>query len=676
MNLTKALQTERRQLYRKIVYIYFGLFSMALAERFSMNLAYGAALYLSLAALLRMHSFISRTKYDARPAKVLQAVTVVFFVLATGYIVVLYPLLYRPSFAALAMGIILLPFVGRGLENALLRRRARSKLSKRMILCTILPVYILTIGSTILLALPAGSGAATFTAGGMLLGMALCVPLNLLFRDFEEDIQTDMQDVPDVRTIRSVRLFDGMTISAGVALNVFAFTYIMFLMLSRVHDVFWDFFISFLIVATAIFATYLAVRRARRSALMQKIGKNAVYVLGTAIAIFAAYGLRDSWFGTTLDISIQTLVLLMGLVLQMSGTFGLQEDMLLLIKLLYKDDIDENTMRARTMRLDVWTSILSEAIFLIVLLVLVSSPLFPSSQVGDYIVYAPAVGSSLAAIPTVLLFASLWLSVRQPLTGKYSRRLKTYAGIREKGRDNPAMEKRLRSILVQKYKKRIGVHIIRALLRPVMHHTVTGKENVNELPGIFVFNHREVYGPIAAVVFLPYDVRPWILYQMIEKSEITRHMYEGTFSRLKWLLPPLRKLLPKILSPIIVWALRSFDPIPVYRGAQVNVIRTFTLSIECLAAGDSILLFPENPKHTYEKKVSDFYEGFANLGRLYYKRTGERLVFYPVYASPKKRELRIGEGVRFDPAGGASERERIVGSLEQRMRELESVDES
>ena len=675
MNPDTPLRSERRQLYRKIVYIYFGLFAMALAERFSINVAYGAALYLSLAALQRMHSYIIRTKYDARRGKVLQAITVVFFVLATIYIVVLYPLLYQPSNAALAMAIILLPFIGRGLEIALLHRR-HATLSKRAILCRILPVYVLTVVSAALLALPAGSGAAIFTAGGMLLGMALCVPLNLFFRDFEVIIQPDTQSTTSIRTIRSVRLFDGMTITAGVALNIFAFTYIVFLMFSRTHDVFWDFFVSFMIVASAIFTAYLAVRRARRSAVMQKVGKNAVYILGTAIAIFAAYGLRDSWFGTTLDISIQTLVLLLGLVLQITGTFGLQDDMLLLVRLLYKADVDEDTMRNRAQRLDVWTSIISEAIFLIMLLALISSPLFPASGVDNYIIYAPAIGSSLAAIPTVLLFASLWLSVRQPLTDKYSRRLKTYASIRDKGRDNPAMEKRLRSILVQKYKKRIGVHIIRALLRPVMHHTVTGKENVKDLPGIFVFNHREVYGPIAAVVFLPYDVRPWILYQMIEKSEITRHMYEGTFSRLKWMPPTLRKLLPKVLSPIIVWALGSFDPIPVYRGAQVSVIRTFTLSIECLAAGDSILLFPENPKHTYEKKVSDFYAGFANLGKLYYKKTGEQLVFYPVYASMKKRELRIGEGVRFDPAGGVHERGRIVAMLEQRMRELESVDES
>ncbi len=518
-----------------------------------------------------------------------------------------------------------------------------------------------------------GTAVAAFASAGMAVGLALCIPLNLVFRDFSAEIDTVSADPGDMRTIRSVRLMGGMTVTSGVALNIFAFTYILFLTFSQTHDVFWDFFISFIIIASVLYAAAVGVRRAQRSALMQKIGKNAVYVLGTAIAIFAAYVLRDSWFGSTLDISIQSLVLLLGLVLQMAGAQSLQEDMLLLVRL-YNEDIDEDAMRDRTHRLDVWTSILSEGIFLIVLLVLISSPLFAPFRVADYLPYAPIIGSGVAAIPTVLLFASLWLSIRQPLTAKYSRRLKAYASMRAKGENNPAMEKRLRSVLVHKYKKRIGVHIIRALLRPVMHHTVTGKENVRDLPGIFVFNHREVYGPIAAVVFLPYEIRPWILYQMIEKKEVYLHMYEGTFSRIRWLPQVLCRLIPRMLSPVVAWALRSFDPIPVYRGTQASVIKTFSLSIECLAAGDSILLFPENPVRSYGKKVSDFYSGFANLGKLYYKKTGERLAFYPVYASSKKRELRIGEGVHFTPSGGASERGRIVETLKERMRAMEAMD--
>ncbi len=674
MAIESALRDERLQLYRRIIYIYFGLFSMALAERFSINIAYGAALYLSLAALLRIVDLAQRTPHGTRTVRILQLSAVAFFVLTTAYIVILYPLFNRIGNAMFAAAILLLPFVARGAQTTLLRRFSHA-VGERFPFIIVIAAALIISAASALLAWPAGQSAMIFAGCGMLAGIALDAPRILIFRDYGENIDTDAPDTSDVRAIRSVRLFDGMTITSGVALNIFAFTYILFLMLSRIHDVFWDFFISFLIVAVVVVAVYFAVRRAKSSTLIGKIGKNAIFVLGTAIAIFAAYGLRDSWFGSAYDISIQTLVLLLGLVLQIAGTLGLQEDMVLLVRL-YQKDVDAEAMMRRTKHLDIWTSVLSEAVLVTVMLVLISSPLFAPLTVEDYLPYAPAIGSSVAAIPTVLLLASLWLSIRQPLTEKYSRRLKALAGIRAQGSDNPAMVKRLRNVLVQKYKKRIGVHIIRALLRPVMRHTVRGKENVKDLPGIFVFNHREVYGPIAAIVFLPYDIRPWILYQMINKAEITEHMYSGTFSRIKWLPPALRRWIPKALSPIIVWALGSFDPIPVYRGAQMNVVKTFMLSIECLAAGDSILLFPENPEHTYGKKVSDFYEGFAHLGRLYHKKTGKRLTFYPVYASSKRRELRIGEGVMYDPAGGDMERTRIVETLEQRMRGLESEDEN
>ena len=110
-----------------------------------------------------------------------------------------------------------------------------------------------------------------------------------------------------------------------------------------------------------------------------------------------------------------------------------------------------------------------------------------------------------------------------------------------------------------------------------------------------------------------------------------------------------------------MWALRSFDPIPVYRGAQMNVIRTFTLSIECLAAGDSILLFPENPTDMYEKKVSDFYEGFANLGRLYHKKTATGSCSTRCTPAAKSARYASAKACASTPRGGADERARNRG---------------
>jgi hypothetical protein len=48
-------------------------------------------------------------------------------------------------------------------------------------------------------------------------------------------------------------------------------------------------------------------------------------------------------------------------------------------------------------------------------------------------------------------------------------------------------------------------------------------------------------------------------------------------------------------------------------------------------------------------------------------------MFYPVYASKKGRELRIGKGVQYNP-GSRREEDRIVEELQQRMRELQQLD--
>jgi hypothetical protein len=399
-----------------------------------------------------------------------------------------------------------------------------------------------------------------------------------------------------------------------------------------------------------------------------------LFLLGTFIALFAVYIFRDSWFSVGLAFSVQAGLLLIGLVLQMSGALGLKEDMRLVVRL-FSPDIKDEDLARRAERLDLWSLVISEAVFIGVLLALLAKPVIYNLDFEGYIALAPQVGAGVAAIPTVLLLMALVLSIRQPLTRKYGRRLELYAQLRREGRKNTDMEKRLISVLVKKYKKRIGVTIIRAFLKPVMYHSVSGKEHVTALPGVFVFNHGELYGPVAAVVFLPYDMRPWILNDMIEKHAVTQHMYDGTFSRIKWLPVFVRKWLARILSRPVVWALSSFDPIPVYRGTAREVIRTFSLSVECLCAGDSILLFPENPKERYsEAPVSDFYRGFAHIGRLYFKKTNVRVMFYPVFASKKGRELRIGEGVQYNP-GSRQEEVRIVKELQQRMRDLQRLDD-
>jgi len=672
----KASLVDRGRLFGKVVYIFFCFYSMAVAQRFEMNIVYGAALFITLSALARMLKFTVRTTYDLRWLKILKLVLIVFFVLTTAYMFVLYPFLYTYPHTVFAIFIIILPVLAQEAQNITLRILMRAgKMTNRAFLQTLIGTAILCIAITSVLVWLSGVNAFLLISP-LAVGMALAFFMQKTYRQYASEYPRPDNCSFDFSQIASARLYDGMVITSGVALNAFTFTYVLYMMLMHKKSFSLDVFVIFVLMTLVCSLIFIGTYRFLRRSLMKKIGTNAAFVLGTGIAIFAVYVFRDSWYGGGLAISVQTLLLLFGLMLQMIAAMDLRKDILLVIRLQNKN-VKAAALVQRTERLEHWTATVSEAICLIILSLLVSDPLIYSMDIDRYISLAPQIGSSLIIVPTAFLIASLVYSIRQPLTKKYDRRLKAYVRIKEAGKDNPVMEKRLKNVLIKKYKKRFGVHVIRMLLKPVMYHAVTGRENVNALPGIFVFNHREVYGPIAAVVFLPYDMRPWILDKMIDKQQITTHMYEGTFSHIKWLPVFMRKGLTKMLSPLVVWALSSFEPIPVYRGTARSVLKTFEMSIECLQSGDSILLFPENPEERYtdSKQVNDFYRGFANLGRLYYKRTKESVTFYPVYASRRGRELRIGESVKYDPANGRQEEGRIVETLQQRMRELQRLDE-
>lgn len=666
---------DKGRLFGKVVYIFFCFYSMAVAQRFEMNILFGAALFISLSALARMLKFTVQTRYDLPWLKIFKLAPVVFFVLTVAYIFVLYPLLYAYPHTVYAIVIIILPLLSQETQEIALRRLARSgAMTPRSVMTVLMGSALFCIAVTSVLVWLSGTGAFLLLAA-LAVGMGLAYFAQWAYRGYAcEYPRPDPED--DYRQIASVRLYGGMVITSGVALNVFTFTYVLYMLLMHKESFSLDVFVIFALMTLVSSLIYLGSYRFIEESLVKKIGKNAAFVLGTGIAIFSVYVFRDSWYGGGLAISLQTLLLLFGLMLQMIASIDLREDIQMVVALQNKN-INASALGLRTQRLEHWTAIVSEAICLVVLCVLISDPLIYGMDFDGYIALAPQIGSSLVIIPTGFLIASLVYSLRQPLTKKYNRRLKAYARIKAAGKDNPVMEKRLNNVLIKRYKKRIGVHVIRVLLRPVMYHTVEGRENVDALPGVFVFNHGEVYGPIAAVVFLPYEMRPWILDKMIDKAQITAHMYEGTFSRIKWLPVWMRKTLARMLSPLVVWALNSFEPIPVYRGTGRGVLKTFELSVECLQSGDSLLLFPENPEERYtdSEQVSDFYRGFANIGRLYYKRTKECVSFYPVYASRRSRVLRIGENVRYDPSNGRQEEGRIVTLLHRHMRELQRIDD-
>ena len=93
------------------------------------------------------------------------------------------------------------------------------------------------------------------------------------------------------------------------------------------------------------------------------------------------------------------------------------------------------------------------------------------------------------------------------------------------------------------------------------------------------------------------------------------------------------------------------------------MISTFRQTVKALEEGVDVIIFPEK----LEKRnqiIYQFQENFVDVAKLYYKRTGKRAAFVPMYLAPALRQLHIGTPVIFNPeAPMAEERKRICEEM-------------
>lgn len=285
--------------------------------------------------------------------------------------------------------------------------------------------------------------------------------------------------------------------------------------------------------------------------------------------------------------------------------------------------------------------------------------------------------STMVQLPVLFMLASIFFALRQPLDERSRQKLLNYT---QGNNQNTPTQQNLRHNLVEKKRVKFGVKILAFLVKPFLHLRVYGKENMQmeHFPSVFVCNHGIVYGPIAAVIYLPTYFRPWIDRKMVERERAAKEMCSRFIYRIPLLSAKTKMRIAHALAGPVTWALNSFDPIPVEKNNLRNVMSTFDDTVKVLSEGDNVLIFPEKPrrvkrgdKMTVEHltdSVGRLFTGFANIGHLYYDTTGKALRFYPIYASRQHHTFRIGEPVVFDPAGDPhEEKQRIAALLHDRM---------
>jgi len=211
-------------------------------------------------------------------------------------------------------------------------------------------------------------------------------------------------------------------------------------------------------------------------------------------------------------------------------------------------------------------------------------------------------------------------------------------------------------------KTTLAYRILKGLIRlfsPRM--TLEGQENLPDRPALIVANHCQLYGPIAAELYFPRPCRTWCAAQMMEWKEVPAYAFEDFWSQKPRWQQPFFKLLSYLITPFSVCVFNNADTIPVRR--DMRIVSTFKETLACMQQGANIVVFPEEDRR-HNAIIYNFQEHFIDFARLYRKRTGEELLFVPMYISPKLGRMVLGKPIAYDSAADTeTERERVRTAL-------------
>lgn len=197
---------------------------------------------------------------------------------------------------------------------------------------------------------------------------------------------------------------------------------------------------------------------------------------------------------------------------------------------------------------------------------------------------------------------------------------------------------------------------------------VVGMENLPQEPSILVGNHSQIHGPIAAELYCPGEHDTWCAGQMMHLKDVPGYAFQDFWSRKPKWTQPFYKVLSYLIAPLSVFVFNHANTIGVYRDSRI--VGTFQKTVRRLREGKHIVIFPEYDK-AYNQILSDFQEGFIDVAKLYYRKTGKEICFVPLYIAPNLKKMVFGKPIRFCAANTMEqERSRIRAYLMQQITEL------
>lgn len=200
---------------------------------------------------------------------------------------------------------------------------------------------------------------------------------------------------------------------------------------------------------------------------------------------------------------------------------------------------------------------------------------------------------------------------------------------------------------------------VKSVVRLFFPKAAVRYEEVPAEPSVFVCNHSALRGPVMMTLDFDRPHKNWVIFCAMDRRSVKSYAFHDVFfgnsRRCKgfW----------RLLTNVVAWALppilENADAIPVYHDRRM--IETFRASIDALEHGEDIVIFGESPKR-FSEYVNELQPGFTELGRYYFKKTGKRLNFYPVYIEKANLLISVGAPIAYDPALHPSEQRQVISA--------------
>lgn len=198
--------------------------------------------------------------------------------------------------------------------------------------------------------------------------------------------------------------------------------------------------------------------------------------------------------------------------------------------------------------------------------------------------------------------------------------------------------------------------------------TIEGLHNLPDTPSVIVANHSQMHGPIAGEIYFPKNSMIWCAGQMMHLKDVPKYAFEDFWSQKPKYTHPFYKLLSYIIAPLSVVIFKNARTIGVYHDTRI--LSTFKATIKMLQQGKHIVIFPEHNK-TYNNIIYDFQDKYIDIAKLYFKKTGKKLNFVPMYIAPKLKKVYIGKPIKYKGDAPISEERREI--TQYLMREITNI---